>query len=81
MQKPAETLIQLDDKTRLPAKIVATDHSRMLVLLKVKMPPGKYLTVPTAAPKSEMAVGQWSIAMGRTYDGPKPSMSVGIISA
>ena len=41
IQKPAETLIQLDDKTRLPATIVATDHSRMLVLLKVKMPSGK----------------------------------------
>ena len=81
VQKPAQTLIQLDDSTRLPAKLVATDHSRMLVLLKVKMPPGKYLTVPVAAPKAEMAVGQWSIAMGRTYDGPKPSLSIGIISA
>jgi len=81
VQKPAQTLIQLDDKTRLPATIVATDHSRMLVLLKVKMPPGRYLTVPAAAPKAEMAVGQWSIAVGRTYDGPKPSLSIGIISA
>lgn len=81
VQKPAETLIQLDDKTRLPAKIVATDHSRMLVLLKVNMPPGKQFTVPVAAPKSEMAVGQWSLALGRTYDGTKPSLSVGIISA
>ncbi len=81
VQKPAETLIELDDKTRLPAKFVATDHSRMLVLLKVKMPPGKWLTVPTAVPKSEMAVGQWALALGRTYDGPRPSMSVGIISA
>jgi serine protease Do len=82
VQKPAQTLIQLDDGTRLPAMLVATDHSRMLVLLKVKMPPGKYLTVPTPSPKAEMAVGQWSIALGRTYDGAKqPSLSVGIISA
>ena len=41
VQKPAQMLVQLDDGTRLPAKLVATDHSRMLVLLKVKMPPGK----------------------------------------
>ncbi|HEY1783893.1 MAG TPA: trypsin-like peptidase domain-containing protein, partial [Pirellulales bacterium] len=81
VQKPAETLIQLDDKTRLPAKIVATDHSRMLVLLKVKMPEGKKLVVPAAVAKSEMAVGQWALALGRTYDGVKPSLSVGIISA
>jgi serine protease Do len=81
VQKPAQTLIQLDDNTRLPATLVATDHSRMLVLLKVKMPPGRYLIVPTPTPKAEMAVGQWSIALGRTYDGAKPSLSVGIISA
>jgi serine protease Do len=81
VQKPAETLVELDDKTRLPAKIVATDHSRMLVLLKVKLPVGRRLTVPTATPKSEMVVGQWSLALGRTFESSKPSMSVGIISA
>jgi serine protease Do len=81
VQKPAETLVELDDKTRLPALVVATDHSRMLVLLKVKMPAGRKLTVPTAVRKSEMVVGQWSLALGRTFDGTKPSMSVGIISA
>ena len=82
VQKPAQTLIQLGDGTRLPATIVATDHSKMLVLLKVKMPPGKYLMVPTPSPKAEMAPAQWSLALGRTYEGAKqPSVSVGIISA
>ena len=28
-----------------------------------------------------MAVGEWSLALGRTFDGTKPSISVGIISA
>ena len=30
---------------------------------------------------AEIAVGQWSIAVGRTFEGAKPSLSVGIISA
>ena len=28
-----------------------------------------------------MSVGQWAIAVGRTYDSPEPSVSVGIVSA
>jgi len=80
-QKPAQILVHLDDGTRLSAKQVATDHSRMLVLLKVTLPAGKSLVVPAAAPRGEMAVGQWAIALGRTFDGPKPSMSIGIVSA
>jgi S1-C subfamily serine protease/predicted esterase len=64
-----------------PAKVVATDESRMLTLLKVK---ATGLPVPAATPKKEMQVGQWSIALGRTLDpstADLPAMSVGIISA
>ncbi len=81
VQKPTSILVHLDDGTRLPATLVAHDHSRMLVLLKVTMPAGKQLVVPAAAPLDGLAVGQWSIAVGRTFDGAKPSLSVGIISA
>ncbi len=81
VQKPAQILVHLDDGSRLPASLVATDHSRMIVLLKVSLPSGKELPVPVAAPEGEIAVGQWSIAVGRTFEGPKPSVSVGIISA
>ena len=81
IQKPAQILVHLGDGARLPAKLVATDHSRMIVLLKVSLPAGKELPVPTAAPETEIAVGQWSIAVGRTYESAKPSVSVGIISA
>ncbi len=80
-QKPAQILVRAGDGARMPATLVATDHSRMLVLLKVKLPAGKSLPVPVAAPKAEIAVGQWAIALGRTFDGAKPNMSVGIISA
>ncbi len=81
IQKPAQILVHLGDGTRLPATLVATDHSRMIVLLKVSLPAGKELPVPTAAPEGEITVGQWSIAVGRTYESAKPSVSVGIISA
>jgi serine protease Do len=81
VQKPGQILVHLDDGSRLPATLVATDHSRMVVLLKVSLSSVKKLPVPVAAPESEIAVGQWSIAVGRTFEGPKPSISVGIISA
>lgn len=81
IQKPAQILVHLDDGSRLPATLVATDHSRMIVLLKVSLPAGKELPVPVAAPEGEIGVGQWSIAIGRTYESSKPSVSVGIVSA
>lgn len=81
VQKPAQILVHLEDGSRLPATLVATDHSRMIVLLKVNLPSGKELPVPSPAPEAEIAVGQWSIAVGRTFEGAKPSLSVGIISA
>ncbi len=39
------------------------------------------LTPAQAAPKDSIKVGQWSLAMGRTYDNSLPSVSVGIVSA
>src|SRR5207244_8420137 len=52
-------------KERLPAKIVATDQTRMLTLLKVE---AKGLPVPVPAPKKDLKVGHWGIAVGRTLD-------------
>jgi serine protease Do len=63
------------------AKRVATDKSRMLTLLKID---AKGLPAPSATPKNDIHVGQWSIAMGRALDTKHmspPSVSVGIISA
>ena len=37
--------------------------------------------MPAAVPRSEMTVGQWAIAVGRTYEQPEPNMSVGVLSA
>lgn len=79
VQQPASILVTLPDGQRLPARIVARDHSRMLVLLHV--PTIQKLPVPAVATRDEMEVGQWAIALGRTYDQPQPSLSVGILSA
>src|SRR4029453_16812371 len=79
IQQPTSILVTLPGGQRAAAKIVARDHARMLVLLKVNTQ--SKLSVPVAVPRSEMTVGQWAIAVGRTYDQPEPNLSVGVISA
>ncbi len=78
-QRPASILVTLPDGSRAPAKLVATDHSRMITLLKVDVK--EPLPVPEIAASDAVAVGQWAVAVGRTYPGGLPNMSVGIISA
>ncbi len=77
--KPGSILIVLPDGTRTAAKIVATDHNRNLTLLKIKT--DLKLLVPEAVANSQMRVGAWSIAVGRTFGGSEVNLSVGIISA
>ena len=79
VNKPASILVRLPDGTRKPAKLVASDHSRMLVLLKIEVE--KPLPVCEMAPVGEMRVGQWAVAVGRAFDAERPSMAVGILSA
>ncbi len=65
------------------AEIVANDQTRMLTLLKLVGVTGK-LPVPLTVAKSEMLIGQTSLAVGRTLIGQvdqMPSVSVGIVSA
>lgn len=79
--KPSAIFVQVPGKTtRYVAKAVATDHTRMLTLLKID---AAGLPVPQAAPKKAIAVGQWSMAVGRGWSGVEspPSVSIGIISA
>jgi S1-C subfamily serine protease/predicted esterase len=67
-------------KERYPAKLVATDETRMLALLKIE---ATGLTVPLAVPRKEVKIGQSALAVGRTWTGADnpPSVSIGIISA
>ena len=79
IQQPSSILVTLPGGSRAAASIVARDKSRMLVLLQVNT--SEKLSVPEAAPRSEMTVGQWAIALGRTFDQELPNLSVGILSA
>ena len=78
-QQPASILVTLSDGSRLPAKVAARDHSRELALLKIE--PSQPLTVAVASNPVELEVGQWCVAVGKTYDPINVTQSVGIISA
>lgn len=79
ISKPATILVNLPDgRKNLLAKVIATDHSKMLTLLKIN---AKDLPVAPAAPKKSIKVGQWAIALGRTFSADVPNVSLGIISA
>ena len=80
--KPATIVVSVPgQKERYVAKVVATDQTRMLTLLKIE---AAGLPVPAPAPKADIKIGQTALAVGRTLpdsiDEP-PSVSVGIISA
>ncbi len=79
LRQPSSILVTLPNGKRTPAEIVARDHSRMLVLLKVSA--DGELPVPEAVAVDQVQVGQWAIAVGRALDAQQPNMSVGIISA
>lgn len=79
LHRPASILVQLADGTRKAARLVATDHNRMIALLKIET--DKPLPVPEIAAPSEFRVGQWTIAMGRAFEGDSPNLAVGVLSA
>jgi serine protease Do len=79
--KPTDIFVTVPGQPRLVAKIVASDTTRMLTLLKID---AKNLKVPPAYPKKDIVVGQTTLALGRALDpelGETPSISDGIISA
>ncbi len=78
IQNPSSILITTANGQRLAARILARDHSKNLVLLQADA--NHSWTVPQAVPVSQMAVGQWTIAVGRTFE-EGPFGSVGILSA
>ena len=79
VNRPTSILVRLSDGTRKVAKLVATDHNRMIVLLKIEV--AKPLPVGQIAPQDEIQVGQWAIAVGKAFEGGRPNMAVGVVSA
>ncbi|MDP7204506.1 MAG: PDZ domain-containing protein, partial [Pirellulaceae bacterium] len=79
IRQPTSILVTTPSGKRAAAKIVARDRSRMLVLLKVNSE--EVFPLPQLAPRKELQVGQWAIAIGRTLSRDSTNISVGIISA
>ena len=79
LNRPSSILVQTADGTRGAARLVATDHNRMIVLLKIDAE--RTLPVPQFAARDQIRVGQWSIAVGRAFDSGRPGVAVGIVSA
>jgi serine protease Do len=76
--KPSSIFVTTSDGKRFAATLAGKDEPRRLTLLHVEATDLKPLAV---APKAEFQVGQWAIALGRTFDPGFPNISVGIISA
>jgi serine protease Do len=77
-QQPTSILVRLPDGKQRPAKLIGRDTNRMLVLLKVD---ANNLPTPEPARPDDVHVGDWAIALGRTYSAKKVSVSVGVVSA
>ncbi len=78
-QQPSSILITFPSGKQAPAELVATDHSRLLVLLKTNGVAD--LPVPEMAPVDEIRPGQWTVAVGRTFRADRTNITVGILSA
>jgi len=78
-QQPTSILVRLPSGEQTPAELLARDKNRMLVLLKVDTE--EVLPVPPAKPMDEIHVGQWAVAVGRTFHSDRVAVSVGIVSA
>ncbi len=79
VHKPTSIFVKLADGKRAACEIVARDLSRNLTLLKVDTK--EKLTVPKFVGRDKLKVGNWAIAVGRTFDPSSTNISVGIVSA
>lgn len=76
--KPTGIVVSLPSGEKAPATVIATDFSCHLTLLKVE---ATGLPVPTASDPKNRRIGQWAIAVGKSYPNGQPGISVGILSA
>ncbi|MEI6239827.1 MAG: trypsin-like peptidase domain-containing protein [Planctomycetia bacterium] len=77
----AQAIVVLPSGRRAAGRVVGRDLSRGLVLLEVDASAAAELVVPEPAPRADLAVGQWTLAIGRTWDAATPSVAVGVLSA
>lgn len=77
--QPASITVVLANQDRKAAKLVARDLSRELALLKIDV--DQPLRPIQVSPRKEWQIGQWVVALGKTFDPSVASCSVGILSA
>jgi len=77
--QPASINVILANGERKPAKLIARDYSRELALLKIEV--DTPLTPLLASDRKAWQVGQWALALGKTFGPEQASCSVGILSA
>lgn len=77
--QPASITVVLPDQQRKAAKLVARDLSRELALLKIDVD-APLRPIQVSDPNA-WKVGQWVMALGKTFDTQNASCSVGILSA
>jgi serine protease Do len=79
IRKPPVITVVLPSGERRVAKLLGRDESRRICLLKVDGVSD--LPVPEFAPRGDLKVGQWVVAIGIGFGGTQPALSTGIISA
>jgi len=79
LRKPPIITVVMPDGRRHIAKLLGRDETRKICLLKVDGVSD--LPVPQFAPRDEIKVGQWAVAIGVGFGAQQPALSAGIISA
>ncbi|MEI6525947.1 MAG: S1C family serine protease, partial [Planctomycetota bacterium] len=77
--QPASITVVLPSKERKSARLVARDFSRELALLKIDV--DEPLKPATLSDRPGWMIGQWALAIGKTFDPSIGSCSAGILSA
>ena len=79
IRKPPVITVVFASGQRRVARLLGRDETRRICLLKVDGLSD--LPVPEFAPRSELRVGQWAVAIGVGFGSSQPALSSGIISA
>jgi serine protease Do len=79
LRKPPVITVRFADGQRKVAKLLGQDKTRKICVLKVEGVSG--LAVPEFAPREELHVGQWVVALGIGFGDDEPALTAGIISA
>ncbi len=75
---PSTIIVTLPDGRKFTAERKGEDRTRGIALLRIG---ARDLTPPPIVPRSEMRVGQWVAALGRSFGPRVPTAHCGILSA